>query len=382
MAKAVPKSATILDVAARAGVSKSAASLALRGTGYVSEAKRTAVLAAAAELGYRPNAAARAMGSARSGTVGVILDDLRNPWFVPAIEGLSEGLHAGSLRPLLGDWRLEGAALAERFLELRVEGLVLVGTLDGAESALPSLASVPVVQVGAARAQVRGAAVVTNDDAEGARHVVRHLAALGHRRIAHLAAPGTGVGDARRAGFEEECARLGVDFETVEAGLTEDAGRRAALALLRPGAEDRSRPGSPGGPGSPARPTALFAVNDMAALGALSAADELGLRVPEDLSLAGYDDTPAARLRAVGLTSVDNASREAGRVAAGLLAERISDPGSRATPHRNTPEKQRLSGVLRCGVEGWSGDAGGEPPAVVLLPPELKARSSTAPPPA
>ncbi|WP_430297848.1 LacI family DNA-binding transcriptional regulator [Sinomonas sp. B1-1] len=340
------KSVTILDVAARAGVSKSAASLALRGTGYVSEAKRRAVLEAAAELGYRPNAAARAMGSARSGTVGLILDDLRNPWFVPAVEGLSDGLHAAGLSPLLGDWRLEGAAVAERFLELRVEGLVLVGTLDGAETALPSLAGIPVVQVGSPVAQVPGAAVVTNDDAEGARRVIRHLAALGHRRIAHLSAPGTPVGEARRAGFEDEARHAGIEASTVPGGLTEEAGRRAALEALR----------------QDPRPTALFAVNDMAAFGALSAAEELGLGVPGDVSLAGYDDTPASRLRAVGLTSVDNASREAGRVAADLLA-------------------QRIAGAQDSGPRG-ADDGGTEPPAVVLLTPELKARSSTAPPPA
>jgi DNA-binding LacI/PurR family transcriptional regulator len=334
------KPVTILDVAARAGVSKSAASLALRGTGYVSEAKRRAVLEAAEELGYRPNAAARAMGSARSGIVGLILDDLRNPWYVPAVEGLSDGLHTAGLSPLLGDWRLEGAALAERYLELRVEALVLVGTLDGAAGALPPLGPLPVVQVGAARAQVPGAAVVTNDDGEGARRVVRHLAELGHTRIAHLSDPGTSVGDARRAGFEAEARRAGLEAVTVRAGRTEEAGRLAALDVLR----------------SEPRPTAIFAVNDMAALGALSAAEELGLRVPEDLSLAGYDDTPAARLRAVGLTSVDNASREAGRLAAALLAETIA---ARRGP-------------------GPAADGGD----VTLLDPELRVRTSTAPPPA
>ncbi|MDQ4503112.1 LacI family DNA-binding transcriptional regulator [Sinomonas sp. ASV322] len=335
MGRAGSKAATIVDVAVLAGVSKSAASLALRGTGYVSEVKRRAVLDAAAELGYRPNAAARAMGAQRSGIVGLILDDLRNPWFVPAVEGLSAGLHGEGLRPLLGDWRLEGAPLVERFLELRVEGIVLVGTLDGAEPALIGVAPVPVVQVGSPRAQAPGAAVVTNDDAEGARRVVRHLAALGHRNIAHLGAPGTAVGDARRAGFEEEARRLGLAHRTVAAGLTEDAGYRAGLALLE----------------APDRPTAVFAVNDMAALGAFSAAEELGLSVPDDVSLAGYDDTPTARLRTVGLTSVDNASGEAGRVAAGLLAKAIA-----AGPESVT-------------------DA-------VLLEPELKARGSTAPPPA
>lgn len=332
------RSVTILDVAARAGVSKSAASLALRGTGYVSEAKRRAVLEAAAALGYRPNAAARAMGSRRSGIVGLILDDLRNPWFVPAVEGLSAALHDAGLRPLLGDWRLEGAPLVERFLELRVEGIVLVGTLDGAESALAGIAPVPAVQVGSPRAQAAGASVVTNDDAEGARRVVRHLAALGHRDIAHLGAPGTPVGDARRIGFEDEARLLGIAFRSVDAGLTEEAGYLAGREVLA----------------AAHRPTALFAVNDMAALGALSAAEDLGLAVPRDLSLAGYDDTPVARLRAVGLTSVDNASREAGRVAGRLLAELI---GGGSVPNAPNATAETM-----------------------LLPPELKARSSTAPP--
>jgi DNA-binding LacI/PurR family transcriptional regulator len=175
--------------------------------------------------------------------------------------------------------------------------------------------------------------------------VVRHLAALGHRRVAHLAAPGTPVGDARREGFEDEARWLGLEAVIVPAGLTEEAGRRAGREALR----------------LDPRPTALFAVNDMAAFGALSAAEDLGLRVPEDVSLAGYDDTPAARLRAVGLTSVDNASREAGRVAAALLARRIA-AGSRG-PGTSPAEED---------------DGGGEPPAVVLLTPELKARTSTA----
>jgi DNA-binding LacI/PurR family transcriptional regulator len=123
-----------------------------------------------------------------------------------------------------------------------------------------------------------------------------------------------------------------LNFQTVAAGLTEEAGYQAGRELL----------------GATNRPTAVFAVNDMAALGVLSAAGDLGLAVPRDLSLAGYDDTPAARLRAVGLTSVDNASREAGRVAARLLGEAIAGAS-------NGPES-------------------------ILLEPQLRARSSTAAP--
>ncbi|MFE2188806.1 LacI family DNA-binding transcriptional regulator, partial [Streptomyces sp. NPDC059455] len=123
---------TIRDVAERAGVSKSLVSLVLRGSQQVRPEKRRAVLAAVEELGYRPNAAARSLSERRTRTVGVLLNDLRNPWFVELLDGLNSELYASGLRTLLADgrlnWRL-GEDLTHTFTELRVDGLIAVGTL-------------------------------------------------------------------------------------------------------------------------------------------------------------------------------------------------------------------------------------------------------------
>ncbi|GAA3504926.1 LacI family DNA-binding transcriptional regulator [Streptomyces prasinosporus] len=321
-------------MAARAGVSKSLVSLVLRGSDRVRPEKREAVLRAVRELGYRPDAAARSLGekralprppgpagpgasppAGRTPVIGVLLDDLRNPWFVDLLDGLNSLLDASGPRMLLADARLNrrtGQDPAGPFLELGVDGLVVVGTLSD-PAALETVAErMPVVLAGAREPVPPGVDVVAGDDEHGARLVTEHLIALGHRRIAHIAGHGA-VGELRRRSFEATMRRHGLaDGAVVEAAdLTEEGGYRATVRLL-------SRPD---------RPTAVFAVNDIACVGALSAAGELGLRVPRDLSLAGYDNTSVSRLRHLWLTTVDNASHEVGRRAARLLLDRLETPG-------------------------------------------------------
>ncbi|MGC2999194.1 LacI family DNA-binding transcriptional regulator [Streptomyces sp. G35A] len=306
---------TIRDVAARAGVSKSLVSLVLRGSGQVRPEKREAVLRAARELGYRPNAAARSLSERRSGTVGVLLNDLRNPWFVDLLDGLDSLLHASGLRMLLADARLNrrtGQDPADPFLELGVDGLVVVGTLPG-PAALEAVAErMPVVLAGAREAVPPGVDVVAGDDEHGARLVTEHLIGLGHRRIAHIAGYGA-VGELRRRSFEAAMRRHGLAAGAVaeNADMTEEGGYRATVRLLN----------------RPERPTAVFAVNDITGVGALSAAEELGLRIPRDLSVVGYDNTGISRLRHLWLTTVDNASHEVGRRAARCLLDRLETPG-------------------------------------------------------
>ena len=121
---------TIRTVAARAGVSKSLVSLVLQNSPRVSELKRQAVLKAVAELGYRPDPVARSLAERRTRTVGVVIDDLSNPWYVELLDGLRPVLHEHGLRPLLADGRNEPDAV-QALSDLRVDGLVLVGTPDG-----------------------------------------------------------------------------------------------------------------------------------------------------------------------------------------------------------------------------------------------------------
>ncbi|MEV0170594.1 LacI family DNA-binding transcriptional regulator [Streptomyces sp. NPDC050803] len=307
---------TIRDVAEQAGVSKSLVSLVLRGSDQVRPEKREAVLRAVRELGYRPNAAARSLSERRTRTVGVLLNDLRNPWFVDLLDGLNSLLHDNGLRMLLADARLNrrtGQDPAEPLLDLRVDGLVVVGTLPDA-AALGAVAErIPVVVAGAREAVPPRVDVVANDDERGARLVTEHLIGLGHRRIAHIAGYGA-VGELRRRSFEATMREHGLaDRAVVEAGdLTEEGGYRATVRLL----------------GRAERPTAVFAVNDITSVGALSAAEELGLSVPRDLSVVGYDNTSISRLRHLWLTTVDGAGHDVGRRVARCLLDRFDRPGA------------------------------------------------------
>ncbi|WP_030346923.1 LacI family DNA-binding transcriptional regulator [Streptomyces sp. NRRL S-1022] len=331
---------TIRDVAERAGVSKSLVSLVLRDSGPVRPEKRDAVLRAVRELGYRPNAAARSLSEQRTRTVGVLLDDLRNPWFVDLLDGLNSPLHAAGLSMLLADARLSrriGHDLAEPFLDLGVDGLVVVGTVPDAGGLETLARRMPVVVAGARETQPPGVDVVAGDDERGARLATEHLLGLGHRRIAHLAGHGA-VGVLRRRGFEAAMREHGAEPLVEPGDLTEEGGYRGTVRLLR----------------GPAPPTALFAVNDMAAVGALSAAGELGLRVPHDLSVAGYDNTSVSRLRHLWLTTVDASPHEVGRRAARCLLDRFARPEREGRVHLAVPvlEIRGTTGPPAAGVTG------------------------------
>lgn len=303
-----PRRPTIRDVAERAGVSKSLVSLVLGGSSNVGADRRQAVLDAMAELGYRPNQLARGLSSPHSGTVGVLLNDLRNPWFVELLEGLSATLHAAGVSPVLVDSYTDhrvGRRSVETLLEQRIDGLVVVGTTSEEAALEAAIASVPVVLAGTREPALPGADIVVDDDESGARQAAEHLIALGHRRIAHLQGPGE-IGRLRRAGYEAVMREAGLDPCVVAGGMSEESGYEAARRLLA----------------GPQRPTAIFAFNDLACIGALSAAADQGLTVPGDLSLVGYDNTYLARIRHLSLTSVDNGNFAVGLQAGRFILER------------------------------------------------------------
>ncbi len=320
---------TIRTVAERAGVSKSLVSLVLRDAPHVSPAKRAAVRAAMDELGYRPNAIARQLTTKRTHSIGLLLNDLRNPWFVDCLEGLAGVLNEHGYRCLLADARVDqGAdeALLRGFLEMRVDGLVLVGTMPSTPAILSAAAAVPTVVAAGRDIVLPRVDVIANDDRVGTTLAVEHLIELGHRRIAHLAGRHGAVAGLRRSAYlATMTAHRLADEIVVEPGdLTEEGGYRAAIRLL----------------GRTDRPTAVFAVNDISCIGALSAAHELGLRVPQDVSVVGYDNTSLAQIRHLWLTSVDNANAEVGRRAARALLRRMADPGRPA-------EEQLIRPTLR-----------------------------------
>lgn len=332
---AAAKRPTIYDVAVAAGVSKSLVSLVLQGSPRVSEESRRAVRAAIDELGYRPSRAAADLAAGRTKVVGVLIDDYTNLWFVDMVRGLHAALGPGGYRLSVVDVATGDQAEdpVDSFLSMRVDAMV-VGVdppraLTGA--GLPPIVVVGTREVPDSRSMVYDS--VANDDAEGGRLVARHLVELGHRRLGHLSV-GSGAGRFRRAAFAAEGRALGAQVTATEwDGQASDAsGYAGACELLA---------------ADPAI-TALFAANDVMAVGALAAARDLGLRVPGDLSVVGYDDTTLAATRLAGLTTVDDLSFEVGRRAGILLLDRLR------------------------------GEAG--EPSRVVLPPRLVVRGTTASP--
>ena len=310
---------TIRDVALRAGVSKSLVSLALRGSDRVSPTSRQAIESAAAELGYRTNAAARNLAARHSRILGVLLLDLHNPITADVVDGVRAAATQSGYRTLLvtgghdaGQQREELEAL----LELQVDGLILVShSLDAGE--VQRLAwELPTVVV--TRSDLSGPRLdwVCNDDVAGVGQAVDHLIALGHTRIAHLTGGDDPVAHQRAEGYRQAMERHGLIDRSMEVtgSLTDSGGYRAAADAL-------SR--------SP-RPTAFIVVNDFAAAGALAAVSDAGLQVPGDVSVVGYDGMAIGSLGTIDLTSVAQPLRLMGEIAVDLLLERISEPSLEA----------------------------------------------------
>lgn len=299
------------DVAREAGVSRALVSLVMRDQPHVSESKRALVLEVAGRLGYRPNAMARSLASRRTRTVGMILDDLRNPFFGEIAGGVEELASELGYQLLLGAGarqpRRERSALTT-LLEYRVDGMILVSPRMQVADIRAAAGEVPVVMVGR---QVRNidADFVIIDEGRGVELVLDHLLALGHERIAHVDG-GTGAGGAqRRTAFVRGMRqrRLGAAATVIPGDFTEEAGVTAARTLLA----------------GPELPTAVFAANDLVAVGLLGGFDQAGVRVPDDVSIVGYDNVSIAHLAHVSLTTVHQPRAQMGQMALELLLDRI-----------------------------------------------------------
>lgn len=322
MSKGEDRPATLRDVALAAGVVPMTASRAINRSGYVSEPIRKRVLDAAETLSYRPNKLARSLKQRKVHAVGIVLPDLANPFSAELVRGMHEVLEArGYPSFLTGTTRSvqQEEANVNLLVDQRVEGLLLAtrGTQLGDDFLLKILGhKIPLVTIGRHKA-LPLADNVTADHKTGAAQMVDHLISLGHRKIAFIGAASDEAAKLRRyLGYRDALKKnrisLNPDWvigpELGPAFATESDGHAGFQQLMR----------------LKNRPTAVFARNDFAAIGALRAAHELGLSVPEDIAIGGFDNIPLAEYITPPLSTVEQPIVEQGRRAAEFLLERMA----------------------------------------------------------
>lgn len=319
-AAAPTRRATIKDVAVAAGVSRSTASRALTGRGYVAADARERILAAAEELRYVPDATARYLKQQVSLSIGVLVTDLRNSFYARLAAGIGQTARARGFSLVLaedgGSARTQ-VELAETFVASRVAGVIVTPASADITTYL-CRHRVPVVEVDRQFAAGSCDAVVVADRA-ASQEVSEYLLGLGHRRVALLVDTATlTTGGERYAGYRAALAAAGVPFDpsiVVGSDLEVGAARATAAALLS----------------GPDRPTAVFAANNVLAEGVWRAAGDLGLSIPADLSVVSFDDAPWMSLVVPGLTAVDQDEEALGAAAVNRLLERIADPDAGPT---------------------------------------------------
>ena len=343
------KRPTQVDVAHLAGVSRATVSYVVNGLADsrvpISEETQRRVLEVIKDLGYEPDARAQALRSGSTQTIGLILPDIHNPHFWQTADGVEQELRASGYNLLLSSADLDPEYEEDVFKMLsrrRMDGLILIGaSLFQSEGAQKTLAQLlkrrfPIAIIG----NHQTVDCVASNYQAATQEAIAYLLSLQHRRIGLIYGvpplrdglrtvdlPVDFAGGMDRLQSYQDCFRtagLPVDPELiVTCGPAIEDSYQAALQLLK----------------LPARPTALLVINDLLAIGALRAASDLGLRVPADLSLVGYDDIPLARYLTPRLTTSSKDMVRVGREAANLLLARIQDPDR---PHQRIDIQARF----------------------------------------
>lgn len=346
---------TIRDVAGLAGVSTATVSRVLSGAHEARPATRQRVLEAVRDLGYRPSGIARSLKLRATGTLGLIVTDILNPFFPELVRVIEDAAREQGYAVVLGNGDEDPdreAAYLEVLAERRVDGLLVAsGGLSERHGRWLRNTPIPVVLVNCELADGSRPAVLT-DNRAAARLAAAHVLGLGHRRIGHIAGRPTNAATSERlAGIREAVVGFGLDpdaIELVEGDGHVAGGERAMAELLVR---------------SP-RPTAVLCYNDLTAIGAIRAANACGLRVPADVSVTGFDDIDLAAYVEPPLTTVSQPIEEIGRASVASLIAALRAAGEPG---------------------GFGADVdGAEVPSArtLRLAATLSIRSSTAPPPA
>lgn len=308
---------TIKDVAARAGVSFTTVSHVLNGTRRVSDEARARVERAVAEMGYAPSAVARALKTSETFIFGVLVPNITNPFFAELTRGIEDRCRQTDYSVFLcnsDDEPDTQSRYLQTLLERRVDGLLLAAAAGEADALVKRLATTRVPTVVVER-RIPGLAadLVRVDHDAGARLAVAHLVSLGHQAIACLSGPSRfEVARERTAGWVAGLREAGLDIKPewmLEGDYSSSAGYDMTRSLLEKG-----------------EVTAILAGNDLMAFGALRAAAEMGVSVPQQLSVLGFDGIDMGQYVYPALTSVGYPIRELGETAASVLLERLANP--------------------------------------------------------
>jgi len=299
------------DVARAAGVSQPTVSRALRGDPRVTQSTRDRVAQAAQELGYVASHRGRSLSTRRTDRIGVVVEDLDNPFYLELLDELHERLERADTRMIVFTPRHDDPHGLERLVDGSIDGVVLTTTfLDSPLPALLRDRGFPFVLLNRVvdDGDVTSCAV---DNVTGGSLAARELLDAGHREIAAIfGPPQTSTGRDRERGVRAALGEAGLAPAGMRrTGYTYEGGHAGALELL----------------GGLRRPTALFCGNDVIAIGALNACHRLGLRVPHDVSVVGFDDIPEAEFFLPGLTTVRQNFDEVGRRGLDLLVRILGD---------------------------------------------------------
>lgn len=313
--KATTMSTTLKDVAREAHVSVASVSRALNGTGVVTDRIRARVLEVATRLQYVPNSGAQSLMTRRTRIIGVLLPDLHGEYFAELIRGIDIAARARGLHLLISTSHKgpEEVGEALRAMAGRVDGLLIMASHIDKHALQERLqGTLPAVLISTVDTDHTHRCVYV-DNAASAYAMVKHLASCGHRFIAHIAGPAGNIdAQERLRGYRDALARElpGAREYLVQGNFTEDSGYRAGCEIL-----SQAR-----------RPDAIFAANDMMAIGCLYALTEAGVEVPREVALAGFDDIPTARFVSPPLTTVRVQIADLGSRALERLAAWIENP--------------------------------------------------------
>lgn len=304
---------TIRNVAEDAGVSVAAVSKVLRDAYGVSDTLRANVRASMQKLGYRPLASARGMRG-QTYTIGLVLPDIRNPFFADIMSGVNTALERSQYRAMIGISHSSvetEMAMVESMIDRQMDGLLMIGSTEDRENLNAIASRKPLVAIGHHDPESTTFDTVNNHDQQGGMLVVKHLVANGYRNISMLSLiTGTSTILAERElGYRRGMmeAGFGKNINIVNSSQTLREVQISARKMLT----------------APQRPDAIFCWTDLIALEVISVATELGLRIPEDLAVVGYDNTVFCDFAQNSLTSIDQSGEQLGLQATRLLIERI-----------------------------------------------------------